>query len=107
MHSAYNLFSKDAQSHRASALHLAASESVFVLVDRDALVTLDPNISKDGVRDLQTFIVATKYSTWLPCVLWHLHPTGPPVPKDSRNHLEMTAGLAFVDEWLLVSMVRG
>lgn len=78
-----------------------------LLVDRDALVTLDPNISKDGVRDLQTFIFATKYSTWLPCVLWHLHPPGPLVPKDSRNHLEMTAGLAFVDEWLLVSMVRG
>ena len=105
----HTIFSpKIAQSHLASAQSTWQFQRVCsLLVDRDALVTLDPNISKDGVRDLQTFIVATKYSTWLPCVLWHLHPRGPPVPKDSRNHLEMTAGLAFVDEWLLVSMVRG
>lgn len=41
---------------------------------------------------LQTFVYA--------CVN---RPPGP--PKDSPNHLEMTAGLAFVDEWL-VSTVR-
>lgn len=105
----HTIFSpKIAQSHLASAQSTWQLQKVCsLLVGRDALVTLDLNISKDGVRDLQTFIFATKYSTWLPCVLWHLHPTGPPVPKDSRNHLEMTAGLAFVDEWLLVSMVRG